>query len=78
MHQKTTEQQRISHAISKINLKHAVIAGIDEYFYRTVNYRRSGDPLSTKGAESTGGRYNYRPPNKSSFACLYCGRAISF
>lgn len=73
MLEKTTEQQRISSAISKIDLKYAVITSIDQYFYRTVNYRYSGDPLSTTGAERTGGRYNYRPPNGQSFPCLYCG-----
>ncbi|MDJ0902968.1 MAG: RES family NAD+ phosphorylase [Xenococcus sp. MO_188.B8] len=56
-----------------MNLENAVITNIDQYFYRTVNYRYSGDPLSTKGAEKTGGRYNYRPPNGLSFPCLYCG-----
>jgi RES domain-containing protein len=73
MLEKTTEQQRISHAISQINLKNAVITSIEQYFYRTVNYRYSRNPLSTKGAEQTGGRYNYRPPAQLSFPCLYCG-----
>lgn len=70
---KTIEQQRIANAVSKINLKNAVILSIDHYFYRTVNYRHSGNPLSTKGAEITGGRYNHRPTNGVSFSVLYCG-----
>jgi RES domain-containing protein len=73
MLEKTTEKQRISHAISQINLKNAVITSTEQYFYRTVNYRYSRNPLSTKGAETTGGRYNYRPPDRLSFPCLYCG-----
>ena len=47
MCQEETEQQRISHAINKVNLKNAVIISIDQHFYRTVNYCRSRDPLST-------------------------------
>jgi hypothetical protein len=49
MLEKTTEQQRISHPISQINLKNAVLTSIEQYFYRTVNYRYSRNPLSTKG-----------------------------
>ena len=72
MLEKIEEQKRISSGIDKIDLKCAVIVSIDQYFYRTVNYRHSNNPLSTIGAENTGGRYNFHPPDGQSFPCLYC------
>ena len=46
---------------------------VAQFFYRTVNYRYSSSPLSTRGAELTGGRYNFKSREKNSFPCLYCG-----
>ena len=67
------KQQEIALALEKVDLGQATLVGIDRYYYRTLAYRRSKDPLSTVGAEKTGGRYNFRPHNSSSFPCLYCG-----
>lgn len=73
MNAQDKEQQKIAALIAKIQLKDAVITNIEGYFYRTVSYRYSRNALSTKGAQITGGRYNFCPPNGNSFPCLYCG-----
>ncbi len=67
------QQQRIEDLISSIRWQQSVFTSLDGNFYRTVSYRYSRQPLSTRGAELTGGRYNFRPPNGTSFSCLYCG-----
>jgi RES domain-containing protein len=72
MEEKETQQQRIDQLLADFSLDNAVIRNIEGYFYRTVNYRYSRQPLSTRGAELTGGRYNFRPPDGTSFPCLYC------
>jgi RES domain-containing protein len=72
MDEKEKEQQRIEQLLTDFSLENAVTRNIEGYFYRTVNYRYSRQPLSTRGAEITGGRYNFRPNNGTSFPCLYC------
>jgi RES domain-containing protein len=72
MDEKEKEQQRIEQLLTSFSLENAVTRNIEGYFYRTVNYRYSRQPLSTRGAEITGGRYNFRPNNGTSFPCLYC------
>lgn len=67
------EQIRINKLLQSFELKSAVITSVEGFFYRTVNYRYSCDPLSTRGAELTGGRYNFKPKQGNSFSCLYCG-----
>ena len=66
-------QLKIAQALAKADLSRATIIPIDDHYYRTVNYRRSKEPLSTFGAEKTGGRYNFRPLADNSVPCLYCG-----
>lgn len=66
-------QQLLLQTIEGVNLDKAVITDIDGYYYRTTNLRYSKNPLATVGAEKYGGRYNFRPQNERSFACLYCG-----
>jgi RES domain-containing protein len=72
MDKRQIEQQRIELLLADFSLNNSTITQLEEYFYRTVNYRYSRQPLSTKGAEITGGRYNFRPPQGESFPCLYC------
>ena len=72
MDERQIEQQRIESLLAGFSLKCSTITHLEGYFYRTVNYRYSRQPLSTKGAEITGGRYNFRPPQGESFPCLYC------
>ncbi|MGL5832580.1 MAG: RES family NAD+ phosphorylase [Waterburya sp.] len=72
MDEKEKEQQRIERLLTDFSFENAVIKKLKGYFYRTVNYRYSRQPLSTRGAELTGGRYNFRPHNGTSFSCLYC------
>jgi RES domain-containing protein len=72
MEESEIQQQRIEDLISSIRWQQAMFTGLDGNFYRTVSYRYSRQPLSTRGAELTGGRYNFRPPNGTSFSCLYC------
>jgi RES domain-containing protein len=72
MDEKEKQQQRIEQLLGNFSFENAVIRQLEGYFYRTVNYRYSRQPLSTRGAELTGGRYNFRPPNGTSFPCLYC------
>lgn len=72
MDERQIEQQRVELLLADFSLKCSTITQLEGYFYRTVNYRYSRQPLSTKGAEITGGRYNFRPPQGESFPCLYC------
>lgn len=72
MNERQIEQQRVELLLANFSLKNSTITHLEGYFYRTVNYRYSRQPLSTKGAEITGGRYNFRPPQGESFPCLYC------
>jgi RES domain-containing protein len=72
MDEKEREQQRIEQLFANFSWDNAVIKELEGYFYRTVNYRYSLQALSTRGAEITGGRYNFRPNNGTSFPCLYC------
>lgn len=72
MDERTIEQQRIELLLAGVSLKYSTITHLEGYFYRTVNYRYSRQSLSTRGAEITGGRYNFRPPQGESFPCLYC------
>lgn len=66
-------QEKIFQALETLDLSRAVIISVDGYYYRTISYRRSKEPLSTIGAKKTGGRYNFRPANGNSISCLYCG-----
>jgi RES domain-containing protein len=72
MDERQIEQQRVELLLTSFSLKCSTITHLEGYFYRTVNYRYSRQPLSTRGAEITGGRYNFRPPQGESFPCLYC------
>ena len=72
MDERQIEQQRIGLSIADFSLKNATVTHLEGYFYRTINYRYSRQPLSTRGAEITGGRYNFRPSQGESFSCLYC------
>ena len=74
MSEKIQEQNRIRDAINNIDLYQADIISLEHYCYRANSYRYSNKPLSTLGAEKTGGRYNFksRDENKLSFPCLYC------
>ncbi len=72
MNERQIEQQRVKLLLADFSLKNSTITHLEGYFYRTVNYRYSRQPLSTKGAEITGGRYNFRPSQCESFPCLYC------
>lgn len=72
MDERQIEQQRVELLLAGFSLKCLTITHLEGYFYRTVNYRYSRQPLSTSGAEITGGRYNFRPPQGESFPCLYC------
>ena len=72
MDERQIEQQRIELLITDFSLKNAIATHLEGYFYRTVNYRYSRQPLSTSGAEITEGRYNFRPLQGESFSCLYC------
>jgi RES domain-containing protein len=72
MDERQIEQQRVELLLADFSLKCSTITHLEGYFYRTVNYRYSRQPLSIKGAEITGGRYNFRPPQCESFPCLYC------
>jgi RES domain-containing protein len=66
------EQERLEQLERGFQLCNSVIINLQGDFYRTVSYRYSRQPLSTKGAELTGGRYNFRPRLGTSFPCLYC------
>ena len=70
---KISYQEKINNLSQSFDLLSADIISIEGFFYRTINYRYSFDPLSTKGAEITGGRYNFKPKSGQSFSCLYCG-----
>jgi RES domain-containing protein len=72
MNERQIEQQRVELLLADFSWKYSTITHLEGYFYRTVNYRYSRQPLSTRGAEITGGRYNFRPPQRESFPCLYC------
>lgn len=72
MNQVAKEEQRISELLQSFNPKQGSIIPVKGYFYRTVSYRYSRKPLATRGAELTGGRYNFRPRQGKSFPCLYC------
>ena len=72
MDERQIEQQRIELLLANFSFENSTITHLEGYFYRTVNYRYSRQPLSTRGAEITGGRYNFRPPQGESFPCLYC------
>jgi RES domain-containing protein len=72
MDERQIEQQRVELLLADFSLECSTITHLEGYFYRTVNYRYSRQPLSTKGAEITGGRYNFRHPQGESFPCLYC------
>ncbi len=71
--ERVIEQDRINELLESFDLSEAVIVPVAQIFYRVVNYRYSSEPLSTKGAELTGGRYNFKSREKNSFPCLYCG-----
>jgi len=72
MNEANQERDRLERLLEKFNLENRSAIAIDGYYYRTVSYRYSRSPLSTKGAELTGGRYNFRPQAGTSFPCLYC------
>jgi RES domain-containing protein len=67
-----SENSRINQLLQNFDLEKCLRTCLESYFYRTVSYRYSKQPLATKGAELTGGRYNFRPRGGSSFPCLYC------
>ena len=70
--ERAEEQERINLLLQTIDLSSAVITEVKGYFYRTVRYCYSSEPLSTKGAEKAGGRYNFKPAQRNSFPCFYC------
>ena len=72
MNESLTEHERLERLLENFNLENRSAVTVDEYYYRTVSYRYSCLPLSTRGAELTGGRYNFRPQQGTSFPCLYC------
>lgn len=72
MNEYSQEHARLERLLEKFHLNNWNPLVIEGYYYRTVSYRYSRAPLSTKGAELTGGRYNFRPPVGTSFPCLYC------
>jgi len=72
MNESNTERDHIERLLESCRLENWSTTTIKGYYYRTVSYRYSRQPLSTKGAELTGGRYNFRPRQGSSFPCLYC------
>lgn len=72
MNEFNTESDRLERLLDSFNLKNWSVTAVKGYYYRTVSYRYSQQPLSTKGAELTGGRYNFRPQQGTSFPCLYC------
>jgi RES domain-containing protein len=76
MDERQIEQQRIELLLANFSLKNSTVTRVEGYFYRTVNYRYSRQPLSTRGAEITGGRYNFRPPQGESLPCLYCAERL--
>lgn len=72
MNKAAKQEQRIRKLLRSFNLERGSIVQVKGYFYRAVSYRYSRQPLATKGAELTGGRYNFRPQDGKSFPCLYC------
>ncbi|MEL6440742.1 MAG: RES family NAD+ phosphorylase [Cyanobacteria bacterium J06621_8] len=66
------EVARIQSLASKINLSQIKTVSVQGNFYRVVSFKRSQGMLSTKGAELTGGRFNFRPQGENSFPTLYC------
>ena len=70
--QLVTEQQKINQLLQSLDLYSAIIVNLEGYYYRSINYGFSKEPLSTKGAEITGGRYNFKPKTGTSFPCFYC------
>lgn len=66
------QENRLNQLLQTFSLETAVIRPIEGYFYRTVNYKYSAYPLSTRGAELTGGRYNFKPNKSESISCFYC------
>lgn len=72
MNESSQESARLERLLEKFQLENCQPLAIEGYYYRTVSYRYSRSPLSTKGAELTGGRYNFRPEQGTSFPCLYC------
>ncbi|NJO94545.1 MAG: RES family NAD+ phosphorylase [Hydrococcus sp. RM1_1_31] len=70
--QVNSERKKIERLLRHFQIENSLKVALDGYYYRTVSYRYSRQPLSTKGAELTGGRYNFRPREGNSFPCLYC------
>jgi RES domain-containing protein len=66
------ERKKIERLLTHFQIENSITVALDGYYYRTVSYRYSRQPFSTKGAELTGGRYNFRPREGNSFPCLYC------
>lgn len=69
---KESEDNRLKELLQPFELESAVISNLEGYYYRSVNYKYSSQPLSTRGAEITGGRYNFKPNSTESFPCFYC------
>lgn len=63
---------RIKQLIKAVVPNEIKLTSVKGDFYRVVSFKRSKGMLSTKGAELTGGRFNFRPPGENSFSTLYC------
>lgn len=72
MNDSSSERDRLKRLLESFNLENGDTTTVEGYYYRTISYQYSRQPLSTKGAELTGGRYNFRPQQGTSFPCLYC------
>lgn len=72
MNESNAEHERLERLLESFNLENRIAIALEGYYYPTISYRYSRQPLSTKGAELTGGRYNFRPQQGTSFPCLYC------
>ncbi|MGH2412722.1 MAG: RES family NAD+ phosphorylase [Microcystaceae cyanobacterium] len=66
------EQERLDQLLRNFQIENSIKLSLEGDYYRTVSYRYSRQPLSTQGAQLTGGRYNFRPQQGTSFPCLYC------
>ena len=59
-------------SIELVDLSQISYTNVKDYYYRVVSYRHSKGMLSTVGAQRTGGRFNFKPPDDLSFPTLYC------
>ncbi|MEM7591291.1 MAG: RES family NAD+ phosphorylase [Cyanobacteria bacterium P01_A01_bin.83] len=71
---KDTDAIRIQKLIQAVVPNKIKLSSVQGDFYRVVSFKRSQGMLSTKGAELTGGRFNFRPPGGNSFPTLYCSQ----